>query len=108
MKTRFDFIHYAVYAVDRGETPGYTHISEERKVWSIYQGRKSVLGPQDREAGGITMVLHRPNNSTFVHMSDLDEVRMTLLNHEDHFEVYCQNDKALGDYLSSDEGAWGR
>ena len=54
------------------------------------------------------MVLHRPHQSTYVHTANLDEVVSTLSNHEEMFSKFVAIDEATGDYLSSDEGAWGR
>lgn len=114
--TRTKFLSIVVQDVDRGVRPGYRYStnslvegdSEMRDVWSLYRGNKGFYGFHDTEAGGVTMVLHRPHQSTYVHTANLDEVVSTLSNHEEMFSKFVAIDEATGDYLSSDEGAWGR
>ena len=112
--SRFNEIYRIAVNVEKGIYPTYTYstnsLTEDavmRKVWMLAQGHYSAYR-HDKDAGGITMVIHRPHMSTTVHMANLDEVAETLAGHEENFAKYVEDDIALGKYLSSDEGAWGR
>ena len=99
--------------VEKGVYPGYSYSTnaltedcEMRDVWSLHQGHKSIY-KHDKDAGGITMILKRPDMSTYVHMANLEEVVDTIMNHEDNFADYVEIDKMKAEYLSSPEGRWG-
>ena len=90
------------------ETNKLTRDGEMRKVWSVYRGRKGMYNYHDKEAGGVTMVLHRPDSSTMYHTANLDGVVEDIISHENSFQKLVDLDEAKGKYLSSDKGAWGR
>ena len=91
-------------------SPSISKSVGNKKVWTAYKGKYSpyALPNQDVSSPGYTIIMHRPFQSTSVFLLDIDEAIDTLDNHEENFEEYCEIDKKIGEYLSSDEGKWGR
>lgn len=55
-----------------------------------------------------TIILKRPHSSTYIHLEDEGEAWDTINNHLDNYDSYVIQDERLAQYLTSEEGKWGR
>ena len=87
----------------------YNDVIDPDGRYEFYDGRKDYYSDEVERGPfiGCTIVLHRPFQSTTVHLMDVKEAWETIDNHCENYLKYCQIDNAIGDYLSSDEGRWG-
>lgn len=87
--------------------PAYHNNKNGIDCWSLYKGLKSIYSHNETDPR-VTLVLHRPHSSTYVTLSgDYKEVAEYITNHEYNFESFIEQDKKLGDYLTSNQGKWG-
>ena len=57
---------------------------------------------------GYTIILKRPHSSTMINLKDQDEAWDTINSHIEKYEDYVKQDESLANYLTSEEGKWGR
>ena len=95
--------------VERNSHDDLKYFINDKLVAELRNGRQGLYSAIERgEFVGYTMILKRPHSSTWVHISDKNEALDTINNHIENYDKYVKQDEALGRYLSSDEGAWGR
>ena len=71
-------------------------------------GRKRMYGGIERGFVGYTIILKNEMGTTWVDLEDKDEALDTINNHIGRYDTIKKQAKAISDYLTSDEGAWGR
>jgi hypothetical protein len=54
------------------------------------------------------VILKRPHKTTHYVHDSYEQAVETILHHCSMYDTYVKQDNALGEYLSSDDGAWGR
>jgi hypothetical protein len=105
---RSKFNEMIVKDVMSGNFPAYHNSKNGIDCWSLYKGLKGPYNHNQTDPR-VTIVLHRPHSSTYRTLScDYREVAEYITNHEYNFESFIQSDNKLADYLSSDDGKWGR
>ena len=57
---------------------------------------------------GHSVILKRPHKTTHYVHDSYEQAVETILHHCSMYDTYVKQDNALGEYLSSDDGAWGR
>lgn len=87
--------------------------NEHGDVWDhrfkLIDGFQTLYSDVRRgEFEGFTVVLHRPHSSTWIHLQDEDEAMDLIENHCENYDRFVEEDESLGNYLSSEEGKWGR
>ena len=104
---RNQFNEHIVKQVMNETYPGYHNTKNGNKCWSLYKGAKSIYS-HDKTDPRVTLVLHRPKQSTYVTLScDYIEVAEYITNHEYNFDKFVELDNQLDEYLTSEEGRWG-
>ena len=83
---------------------GFTN--DER--YAYYEGSFGLYSGHDPNGGGYTIVLKRPKMHTIVRLASYQEAMETIENHCENYDRFVAEDQALGEYLTSDRGAWGR
>ena len=79
------------------------------KRFKFYNGRKYLYSEVERgKFVGYTVVLKSPHQDTYINLKNLNEAWDTINNHCEKYDKIVAMDKLRSDYLSSDEGKWGR
>ncbi len=82
-------------------------IYDER--YTFIDGHKPFYGDVKRGPfEGYTVILKQPSKSTHIHFENYYEAMDTIENHCDNYDKLVKMDNATAEYLSSEEGAWGR
>ncbi len=77
------------------------------KRFEFINGRKLMYKGIERGLVGFTVILKRPDSSTWINLQSEDEAWDTINNHCENYDKYVEIDKLKGEYLSSKEGNWG-